>query len=237
MWVSTGPKRWGSVMVDTGYVARVPVRKRPQKGDTEHEFRDFQDACYLTGIAHLARLGLVKLRSSGELQIEQWEKPVGMIWGHTIFGHSAFNGVEIALVDKPPDMVMGPSWMNMPSLKEQQRERLGNSKDEIYAGLLRQLGRTSSQDAWHIRTAEVHGMFCFLTVDYTLMRNMAAQGLREPIRSLKTRVLSPTQLGKTLGLFPLNPRFTSHIGASIPVRADLHMPGSSRKRNRKNKPD
>lgn len=235
-WVSTGKQKWGNVMFDAGYAARVPVRKRPAKESAEHEHRDFEDACYLTGIARLAHLGLIKLRSSGELHVEQWVKPAGMLSGYSIFDRSAFEGIDIPLIDGMPDMVMGPKWMNLPSLTDQQRERLDKSEDELYLGLLRRLGKKCSQDAWHIRTAETAGMYCFLTADHRLIRNMAAQEKHEPIRSLRTKVLSPTQLGKALGLFPLDPRFVSYEGASGPVRADLHMPGSKRRKRRQRPP-
>jgi hypothetical protein len=232
-WVSSGPTKWGDVVVDAGYLARVPVRKRPSRGAPEHEVRDFHDACFLTGIAHLARLGLIRLRSSGELRMEQWGHPVGMLKGYSLFSRTVFEGVAITPLDEMPDMVMGPQWMNVPALKEQQAERLGRVEDELYKGLLARLGMKSSQDAWHIRTAEMHGMYCFLTTDYALVRNLIAQGKHKPICSLRTKVLSPAQLGAVLGLRPLNPRHVSHEGASFPVRSDLHMPGSKRRPRRR----
>lgn len=150
-------------MVDSGYVARVPVRRRPPKSAAKSEVRDFQDACFLTGIAYLARQGLIRLCSSGELHAEQWGHPVGMLKGYTIFSRSVFEDIKITSVDKMPEMVMGPKWMKLPSLKDQQRERLGKFEDKLHKGLLARLGKKSSQDAWHIRTAESHGMYCFLT--------------------------------------------------------------------------
>jgi hypothetical protein len=229
-WVSMGPKEWGNVLVDTGYLARVPIRQQPARGATEHERRDFRDACFLVGIAHLARLGLIRLRSSGELRVEQWTHPIGMLKGYTIYSRSAFEGVDITPLDKMPNMVSGPRWMNFPSLKQQQARRLEQVDDRLYRGLLFRLGEKSSQDAWHIRTAEVHGVYCFLTTDYALLRNLAAQGKHEPISSLCTKVLSPAQLGTNLGLWPLDPRHISHEGASFPVRSDLHTPRKRRRR-------
>lgn len=233
MWVSSGPTEWGNVFVDTGYLARVPVRSRPSKGAPEHEVRDFHDACFLTGIAHLARLGLIRVRSSGELRTEQWGLPVGMLKGYTLFSRTVFEGVPITPLDDMSDMMMGPRWMNLPTLKQQQAERLGRVEDDLYTRLLARLGKKSSQDAWHIRTAEVHRMYCFLTTDYALVRNLTAQGKHEPISSLRTKILSPAQLGAVLGLRRLNPRYISHEGASFAVRSDLHMPGNKRKPIRK----
>lgn len=233
IWVSTGVQRWGNITVPTGYLARVPVRKRPVRSAPGHEIRDFEDACYLTGIAHLARLGLIRLRSSGELEAEQWRQPAGMTKGYTLFARGMFEGVDITPVDGMPDMVVGAKWMTLPTLEEQQRERLSRSRDPLYTGLLKRLGPKSSQDAWHIRTADAHGMCCFLTTDHALIRNLRAQERHEPICSLRTKVLTPAELGKLLRLLPMDPRRVSHDGASFPVRADLHMPGSRRPRSRR----
>jgi hypothetical protein len=228
-WVSTGAVPWGEMRVDTGYLARVPVRSAPGNENPDHEHRDFLDSSYLTGIAHLARLGLIRLRSSGELEMEQWRQPAGRTKGHTLFARNAFEGIPIDLIDDLPPMVIGSSGLGLPSLKDQQRDRLNDSTDELFLGLRRRLGNKSSQDAWHIRTSEKHGMYCFLTTDHKLLANLDAQRQQEPVRSLKTKVLSPTQLGKALGLRPLSARYASHIDSSFPVREDLSMPGNRRK--------
>jgi hypothetical protein len=232
-WVSTGLTEWGPARVSTGYLARVPVREAPAAEDPDCLHRDFLDSCYLTGIAHLARLGLIKLRSSGELEMEQWRQPAGLTRGHTFFARNAFEGIAIERVDELPDMVLGPSWLELPSLEQQQRDRLSESTDVLFQGLKRRLGEKSSQDAWHIRTAEKHGMYCLLTTDYKLIRNLEAQQKGEPIRSLQTKVLGPTQLGKALGLVPLSARYASYIDASFFVRADLSMPGNRRRKDGK----
>lgn len=230
-WISTGLAPWGEVQVDTGYMARVPVKRRPEKGAKDDEVRDFRDSSYLTGIAYLARRGLIRLRSSGELLTEQWQQPVGRLRGNTIYSRSLFDGIKIEPIDGMPDMVIGPSWMGFPSLKEQQQRRLDKAKasDKLYEEILKRLGPKSSQDAWHVRTAEVHRMYCLLTTDYKLMRTLDAQSKLEPIKSLQTKVLSPTDLGRALGLWPLNPKYVSHEGDRVPVRADRSLPGNKRR--------
>lgn len=219
------------------YIARVPVMGKPDPKvkKTESETRDYDDACYLTGIAHLARVGLIRLWSSGELDIEQWSQPVRRFRGDGLFDRSLFSGLRIEPVDKMPETYILPSWMNGPGLKEQQRNRLANSTDPLFRGILRHLGPKSSQDAWHIRTAEAHGLFCFLTTDHTLCRQVRERGKQEPLRSLTTRVMTPTELGRHLGLRPLAPRFLSYEDANTLVRADLSVPGNKRRRPKKPK--
>jgi|GEM_PF-911937 len=237
MWISTGKQPWGNTTVDTGYLARVPVHRRPPASAPPHERRNFEDACYLVGLAHLARQVHIKLHTSGELRTEKWLKPTGLVAGHTLFSRSVFDGIDILSVDGMPEVKLGqlvPAGSGRPSLKERQRERLRQSTDRLFVALRRRLGEKSSQDAWHVRTAEVHGMYCLLTTDYTLMRQLEAQRKHEPISSLRTKVLSPSQLGKELGLLPLNPRCLSHADAHFPVRPDVHLRSGRRKPGSRN---
>jgi hypothetical protein len=233
-WVSLGlAPLWGDQFVDNGYLARVPVKGKPPRGAPKSQFRDYEDACYVSGIAHLARLGLIELRTSGELTVEQWRQPTGMFIGNTVFSKSVFEGIRMRPVGESPDMTFGQRRMGQPSLEEQQRERLRKMDDALYVGLVKRLGEKSTQDAWHIRTAETHGIFCFLTADYSLLRSLENQSKHEPIRSLKTKILSPAAMGKVLGLVPVDPRLLSHEGASFPVRSDLQMPGNKRRQKRR----
>ncbi len=231
-WVSTGVRPWGNTVVDTGYQARVPVKMRPARDAAEHLHRDYRDSCYLNGIAYLAKLGHIHLRTSAELISEQWSQSSSMFMGHNLFSKTVFGDMKIESVDGYPDLISGPSWMKLPSLEDRQRERLAKSKDPLYLGILKRLGAKSSQDAWHIKTAEENDMYCFLTTDYTLIRNLASQSQQEPIRSLRTQVLSPTSLGLAIGLHALDPKYLSHQGASFFVRPDLHMPAGKRRQKR-----
>lgn len=227
-WVSTGRQTWGAHIADTGYMARVPVRSKPSRRASDEAKRDYEEVCYLVGLVHLARLGLVNFKTAGELSVEQWKHPFGRFRGYGYFDYSLFHGIDIASVDQMPDMTILPSWVNGPSWEDQQRERLRNSTDTLYRGIVKHLGSAHSQDAWHIRTAETHGLLCFLTTDYKLCRNFRQRSQQEPICSLKTTVLTPAELGRRLGLRPLDPKYLSYEGASFPVRPDLSMPGDKR---------
>lgn len=223
-WVSTGTAQWGPHQVDTGYSARISVRCRH---DASREYRNVR---YLPGIAHLARAGYLSLMTSAELIEERFRQPIGRYAGYGLFDDSLFAGIEMKSVDGLEEAVIGPRWMNLPSSADQQRARLARSNDQLYLGLVRQLGTGNTQDAWHIRTAELHGHFCFLTMDFALCKNFDSRRGQEPIRSLRTRVMTPLELGEYLGLFPLHPSLFSYTDASYPVRADLSWPDGKRHR-------
>lgn len=226
-WVSTGKTKWGPHEIDTGYSARIPVRA------PEDESRGYQNIRYLPGIAHLARKGKLALMSSGELRIEQFYQPSGRFRGYGYFDLDLFKGVEMPLVDRLPDMQIGPSWVGLPSLEEARDKRLAQSTDPLFRSLVSQLGQSNSQDAWHIRTAEANDMFCFLTMDFKLLKTLKSRSSAEPIRSLKTRILTPEQLGRHLWLTPVNPVLLSFENANSPIRPDLHWPDSKRRRPKK----
>lgn len=221
-FVSTGESTWGRQKIVTGYSARIPVRS---KNNTSREYCDIK---YLSGIAHLARLGRLTLRTSGELHAERLRQPVGRFTGYGYFDHNLFADIQMESVDGLPPLTFEPRWKNGPTLEEQQRERLAQSKDPLFLGLVKLLGPNNSQDAWHIWTAETQGMYCFLTMDFKLCRNIEARRNQEPVRSLRTRVMTPSQLGRHLWLLPVNPHLLSYNDATYPVRADLHWPDEKR---------
>jgi hypothetical protein len=222
-WITTGVGNWGPRNIEMGYSARIPVRHKDGS-------REYQNVQYLAGIAHLARRGYLSLMASSELGLEQWWQPMGRFRGYGIFDLSLFSNLKFRSVDGLPPLTLGPQWMNFPSLKEQQHARLSRSDDLLYIGLERLLGPRNNQDAWHIRTAEVNGMFCFLTMDFRLCTILDGRRNQEPVRSLQTKVWTPMQLGKYLGLRPIDPVLLSYSDASYPVRADLHWPNSKRNR-------
>lgn len=134
---------------------------------------------------------------------------------------------------------IGPSWMNLSDISTQQADRLKAyaQRDPEYASLVKILGPKNSQDAWHIRTAEIHNLFCFLTMDFKLIKALNAQKGTDRIKGLKTRVLTPIELGKELGLFPINPLILSYTNASFPVRADLSWENGKPRGGRRKKSD
>ncbi|MGH3041601.1 MAG: hypothetical protein ACRDNG_07670, partial [Gaiellaceae bacterium] len=81
-WISTGVKKWGAHDVQTGYQARIAVHPADS---TSEEYRNIQ---FLPGIAHLARIGFISLKTSAELNDEQFRQPVGRFRGYGYFDYS-----------------------------------------------------------------------------------------------------------------------------------------------------
>jgi hypothetical protein len=231
-WVSTGPSKWGPHTIDTGYAARIPVH------DVSSDSREHQNVRYLPGLAHLCRSGHLALYTSAELRDEQFRQPGGRYRGYGFSDHSVLAALDIPSIDGFVFPHMGPPWMNLPSAEAQQRERLENHQsDPAYAALVQQLGPKNSQDAWHIYTAEKHGLFAFLTMDFKLVRNFEAQQHGYPLRTFRTKVMTPVQFAESIGLKPVNTALLSYDDAPFMVRPDLNMPGSKRRmRNQYKRP-
>jgi len=225
-WVSTGQEKWGNISFDAGYTARICVFGP----DSDSEV--YRNVTFLPGIAHLARKGRIEFCTSAELQSEQFHQPVGRFQGYGYFDHGLLRDIHLRSVDGYVLPSMGPAWMKLPNSREQQQARLARSDDPLYAALLEQLGPKNNLDAWHICTAERHGLFCFLTMDFRLKRLIDANAHREPFCSLRTRVMTPAELGGYLGLIPIPPVFFSYHGASWFVRPDLHWPNNTRRPKR-----
>jgi hypothetical protein len=220
-WVPTGPKMWGPHEIDTGYMARIPVHTEENKTEI------YRNTTYLSGIAHLGKTGRVRLCTSAELLDETWRKPSGMFLGYGYFDFSLFRDLQLECVDR-----LEGSWIlapNGPSLQEQQQHRIRSSDDPLFKALLNRLGEKQNLDAWHIRTAERHGMFCFLTMDFKLRRTFERWKDYEPFKSMKTVVMTPEEFGRAFNIVPLPPRLHSYNNASFFVRPDLHMPGEKRR--------
>lgn len=211
-----------------GHIARVPVYGR---GNTSDRHRQ---ASYLTGIAHLTRLGFLRLHQSAELLEEQFRQPSGRYRGYGYSDYSLFQGLQMESIDGWVFSAMGPKWMNHPSHQEQQRKRIRQSEDalfqNLYGVLKQQLGEKCSQDAWHIRTAEQHGLFCFLTTDTSLLKACRSLARKEPLRSLKARVMTPEELGLQLGIRQVKPYLLSYNDADWFVRMDHTMPEERRRK-------
>lgn len=223
-WISTGVGRWGAHEFNAGYAARVPIHS----SDNDSEI--YRNLTYLTGLTHLARTGHVRFCTSAELRDETFRQPQGRFRrGYGYFDYSLFNDISLQCVDQlNGSWVIGPSYMRMPSLREQQLGRINASDDPLFKALVRRLGEKQSLDAWHIATAERHGMHCFLTMDFKLRRSVERWKDSEPFRSMMTRVLTPEELGRELRITPVPPHLHSYNDASFPVRSDLHVPGEKR---------
>jgi hypothetical protein len=198
-----------------------------------HDLDDGTDAyrsiCFLPGIAYLARKGHIDLCQSAELRAETDYQPLGRFRGYGYFDYSLLKGVTMENVDGFAFPTLGPKWMNLPSAAEQLDRRISNSGDALYEALVRELGNKHSQDAWHLRTAERNGLFGFLTTDFKFRRQVNGRIRREPLCSLKTKVLTPEEFGKALGIAPLKPIFFSYHDASFPVVTEVNMPNGRRR--------
>src|SRR5262249_28230638 len=125
-WISTGTKKWGgTVDIDTGYMARVPVHS------AENRSEEYQNIRYLAGIAELAADGFLALHTSAELNGERWRQPLGRFKGYGWFDQSLFKGAQIATIDAPLplDIVIGAGFERERTAQDQQR-RLDSHQDE-----------------------------------------------------------------------------------------------------------
>jgi hypothetical protein len=215
-WISTGTSRWGGVVdVPSGYAARIPVHR------DDDSSREYANIRFLPGIAQLALDGAITLVTSAELMDEQFRQPMGRFRGYGWLDYSVFRRVKIDSVDGYLLPSMGPTSMRFPSPKEQQQARIAAKGDGLYRELVGRLGNRNNLDAWHVRTAEAYGVFCLLTMDFKLRKLFEVHKHLEPIRSLRTKVLTPREFGQIFNLVPLSPRLLSYNDASFFVRSDL----------------
>ena len=242
-WIATGMSEMFPGQ-ELGYAARIPIHAENDESD------DYEDIQYLAGIAHLARLGFVRLMTSTELFAEKDLQPIGRYRGYGYFDYNIFENIEIQSVDgyHLPDFRDQEFFRNNPTInkvvyfndidpfdmhgnsKKDQQARLKKSTCSLYKGLVALLGRKNNLDAWHIRTAESHGMFCFLTMDRKLLVNFRQKKNKTPISSLQTQLLTPAELGCYLRLLRISPTILSYNDASFFVRSDLCSPDSKRRR-------
>ena len=212
----------------TGYAARVPVHR----ADTDTlEFRNIK---YLAGIAELARTGHLDLLSSAELENEEFRQPSDRFRGYGYSDHSLFSGLRLESVDGHAFPSLGLNLLGLPSAKEQQRARLREHERTFleYGALVKALGRKNSADAWHLFTAERHGLFCYLTMDFAFVATMKAQARNPAVRALRTLVLTPAELAERFGIRPVSPHLLSYMEASFLVHPELSMPENRRRRRK-----
>ncbi|MFH1217775.1 MAG: hypothetical protein V1706_14870 [Pseudomonadota bacterium] len=227
-WISTGKQPWGDQKIDTGYTARIPVRSENDTSVIANSVK------YLPGIANLAKRGLMLLATSQELEDERFTQPTGRFRGYGICDFSPFSDLKFEMIDDSEgSIVIASSYPGTPSIETQRKKRLESKTDPLYRKLVSVLGPKNSQDAWHIVTAEHNNCYCFLTMDFKLVRNIRAQSKNATIKSLKTKILTPEEFGKELGIIPMSPRLYSYHNADYPVRHDINWPDSKRRKHRK----
>ena len=224
-WVNTGKTLWGDVEIDTGYAARIPVHDDRDNSDATRSIR------YLPGIASLARRGYLTLATSSELRDEQWSHPAGRFRGYGLYDFSLFRNIKFKAINNPQfSVVFGASHLGLHNIREQRWKKLESNADPLFHELVSVLGPKNTQDAWHIATAENNNCFCFLTMDFQLIRNVQAQAKNKTIKSLKTLILSPEEFGRRFSIIPINFRLFSYHNASFPVIHRENWPDSKRQR-------
>ncbi len=218
-WISTGTKKWGSHDIETGYAARIPVHS------AESNLRLYNEIRYLPGIALLAKRDLIELYTSAELRAEVFRQPIGRFSGYGYYDHNLLADVRIESLDGV--------HLDLENPKETQIQRLRACQDEPFKSIVGRLGEKNSLDAWHIHTAERHGMFCFLCIDFPLRDAAEREKEKQPFVALKTQILTPSEFGKMIGLVPVNTNILSYEGSSFPVHAEYSWPDQRRNRPRK----
>lgn len=230
-WIDTGEVLWGGVHpIQTGYAARIPIHS------ISNQTREYRDICRLTVITSLARKGVFQLHTSAELMAERSRHPSARFQTTGYSDFSLLNGLEIESLDGWNFDSFTNAGATVADLRDIQRNRLRASEDPLYEAVLRVLGsEVHSQDAWHIRTAQLHGMYALLTMDYSLVRLVDAQRKKLNEIGITTRIMTPIALGEEFGIGIVPPHLFSYTGASFPVRSDLHMPNERRLRTRPRK--
>ncbi len=214
--IYTGMLNWGELTAPAFYTARVPMH------DERKDSRILRCVRFLPSIASLSKEGLLILQKSRELQSEVNRQPTGRFYGYGYFDYNVFRDVAIESVDGfPMEDLLG---LHDRSVSHQQRQfdRVHSSRDPLYQEIAAGLDSKDSLDAWHIRTAEKYGCYCFLTMDFKLRDKVSKRAHLEPFRSLRTKVMTPEELGRELKLMPISLRLLSFHRASFPVRPDLH---------------
>ena len=233
-WITTGVVEWGGQDRVTGHMARVPVHSIKNGGYL------YRQVVYLPGIAALAAKGLISLYQSAELRSERDRHPIGLYRGYSYFDFNIFGDRSFPSIDGDVDEIrMGWPPRTGVDDAQDQRRRLATADDPLFHSLhalLRQQNpNKADQDAWHIRTAEHHGLFCFLTMDQKLLKSCAQLRKKEPLKSLRTRILSPEDFSRRFGILPVPPRLLSYNDASWFVDLDQTMPGEKRRGRREYK--
>ncbi|CAN5487374.1 hypothetical protein BH10PSE11_BH10PSE11_23130 [soil metagenome] len=215
-WISTGPKMWGNIEVNTGYMARIPVHSPTNKT------RMYQEIRYLPGIAHLARHNFLKLFTSGELQAEAFSQPAGRFSGYGWYDYNVFKNTKIETIDDA-------FYLDLVNPKQAQQTRLKGCQEPLFLSLVENLGESNNQDAFHIFTAEKFGLDVFLCLDFPLVNKIRSLSHKLPFRELRTKVMLPSDLASLIRQLPFDTNLHSYVDSSVPRRADLHMPGEQRR--------
>lgn len=223
-WIDTGPTDFvdaDGTPIRTGYLASVPIYK------TTNASKEYEDVQFLPGIAELHRQGLIELKTSAEIEFEKSYQPPARYRNIHLGNVGLFDDLKIESINGPITADWDISKANIHNAREEFREylRSAESKYTRYANLVNHLGEKSSQDAWHLHTAERFGCAYFLTMDYTFIRNFAHQKHHASLADIPVKVVTPQELGRILGIYPIAPNILISEDNFIPRRPDLHIAG------------
>lgn len=219
MWISTGTATWGNQTVDNGYAARVPVYSL----DTDTKL--LKEVKYLPAIAMLAEEGLIQFFTSVELEVERMRQPAGRFGGYYSYDLDLFSRLNYEFIDTG-------SFMTLENL-ESQAQRLSTVTVNPFQTLVRKFGQSNSLDAWHVHTAHIYKLDCFLAIDFPLHNIFQQQKGSRGFPKLDTEVLLPSDLGRKLGIIPIHPNHFSYQDSSFPVEPGLSTPQNRRQSPKK----
>ncbi len=223
-WVSTGGQMWGEESIDSGRLSRIPIDKKFQQ-------KDWGSIKYLPSIAYLEKNNILILCDSDELKDEQECHPSNRFRPTGWMDYSLFQDVKFKTIKDITYPVVINSWQNINHKNERKNRLEKNQKNNsLYQSLVEILGVKNSQDAWHITVANDNNCYCFLTMDYSLIRSIESQKGHIAIKSLKTKVMTPETFAKTFSLAQLHYKHLSYHDASFFVEPNLSISKSIKKR-------
>jgi hypothetical protein len=231
IWINTGTVHWGGVHpIDTGHIARVPVYSDGNKSP------DYEDICHLGALIGLVRFGPMSFLTSSELIAEQERQPPARFNPIGYSDYSVLQMIRMESVDglKFDYLTIGKLIGDAePALAQWQRERINRSGDPIHQAIMAQfVHEKHSQDAWHLRTAQVYGCQYLLTMDRALVRLYQQHQRKLIAAGITAEICTPTMLARRFKLPPVPPKLFSYNDASFWVRTDLTMPGEKRRRSK-----
>ena len=220
-WIDTGDEMWGGqIPVSTGYLARVPVHAPTSENNIAREVR------YLSGIAHLASTGYIKLYTSSELMTEIARQPMGRYTGYGLADHAAFRSSKFETVDGPPHI-------SACSIAEQE-QRISKCDDPLHLAIRHHLGPKQSFDAFHIYTAAKYGIDVFLHIDMKLHRSILNLARRDLFKDIPTKVFLPSEFAAMIKLLPVPTNVTGLADNGLfALRSDLHPLNQQRNKPRR----
>jgi len=213
-WISNG--RLSRIPgLESGYSARVPIHARD---DTSELYREI---CFLAPLGRLFNEKLLAPFTSGELDTELWRFPPSLHRGGGRDDLSVFRVRPERIDNVRLDALVHPRDVAM----QMQQARINACTEEPFVSLVKVLGADNSFDAFHIHTAEKHGLDAFMHLDLKLSRMLKAQERRPVIEGLRSKVLLPSQLAALYKVKPVPPYVMSYEGARFHVRPDLNAGG------------